>query len=191
MMSRRAGFTIVELLIVIVVIAVLATISITTYIGIQERAQYSRTRDAIAKTEKAFTLAMIYTGRTSWPTNTELAGCTGVPDNQLIALIIENCPEIGLVQFLNSSSYRSYGVPLAYDNDGDTYVDQCPGGYPANPTFTHGVNLFMGSAFSQTLMVKLETDIDKDDGLGCGRVRESSPTGQKYFMLSAEQAFDD
>lgn len=36
--SRRSGFTIVELLIVIVVIAILATISIVAYNGIQQRA---------------------------------------------------------------------------------------------------------------------------------------------------------
>lgn len=46
MLKTKSGFTIVELLIVIVVIAILATISIVAYNGVQERARNSqRTSD--------------------------------------------------------------------------------------------------------------------------------------------------
>lgn len=40
--QSQRGFTIVELLIVIVVIAILATITIVAYSGVQQRAQYAR-----------------------------------------------------------------------------------------------------------------------------------------------------
>lgn len=50
----RSGFTIVELLIVIVVIAILATISIVAYTGIQTRAQNTVTNQAVAQYAKAF-----------------------------------------------------------------------------------------------------------------------------------------
>lgn len=43
---RREGFTIVELLIVIVVIAILAAISIVSYTGIQQRANNTVTIEA-------------------------------------------------------------------------------------------------------------------------------------------------
>jgi general secretion pathway protein G len=46
--KKQAGFTIVELLIVIVVIAILATISIVAYNGIQ-----ARSRDSIRKQDLA------------------------------------------------------------------------------------------------------------------------------------------
>jgi prepilin-type N-terminal cleavage/methylation domain-containing protein len=53
-MNKKAhGFTIVELLIVIVVIAILATISIAAYTNIQDRAKNAATISAVEQTIKA------------------------------------------------------------------------------------------------------------------------------------------
>lgn len=52
MRKSTSGFTIVELLIVIVVIAILAAISIVAYNGIRERAQASTTSQDIANASK-------------------------------------------------------------------------------------------------------------------------------------------
>lgn len=54
--SRKLGFTIVELLIVIVVIAILASISVVAYSGIQARANDSRTINGVAQIERALKL---------------------------------------------------------------------------------------------------------------------------------------
>ncbi len=54
MKSTRRGFTIVELLIVIVVIAILASVSVVAYAGIQNRARFS----AAAVDLRAFHFAM-------------------------------------------------------------------------------------------------------------------------------------
>jgi type II secretion system protein G len=54
--GHRTGFTIVELLIVIVVIAILAAITIVAYNGIQERARFSSYRSDIAMINKAVLL---------------------------------------------------------------------------------------------------------------------------------------
>lgn len=51
--SSKAGFTIVELLIVIVVIAILATIAIVSYNGVQARAQQAKIDTDIATILKA------------------------------------------------------------------------------------------------------------------------------------------
>lgn len=51
--SRKKGFTIVELLIVIVVIAILATISVVAYNGIQARANDASIKSAAAQLEKS------------------------------------------------------------------------------------------------------------------------------------------
>lgn len=51
-LSRQTGFTIVELLIVIVVIAILAAISIVAYNGIQQRGKTSAAHSAATSTAK-------------------------------------------------------------------------------------------------------------------------------------------
>jgi len=84
--TRNSGFTIVELLIVIVVIAILAAISIVAYNGVQSRANNSRILSAVNQVEKAMRIWHIDTGKqpkagsgsTSGPTNDECVGPSSV-----------------------------------------------------------------------------------------------------------------
>ena len=62
--SKQTGFTIVELLIVIVVIAILAAISVVAYAGIQDRARQARIDSDLVLLEKAVHLARTNTGDT-------------------------------------------------------------------------------------------------------------------------------
>ncbi len=70
---KQSGFTIVELLIVVVVIAILATITIVSYNGITQNAERSRIASIINTYEKAIKL---YIAKDS--TLQELSGCLGV-----------------------------------------------------------------------------------------------------------------
>lgn len=47
--QRKSGFTIVELLIVVVVIAILASITIVSYSGIRQRAEESSAKSAVIR----------------------------------------------------------------------------------------------------------------------------------------------
>ena len=50
--SKKSGFTIVELLIVVVVIAILAAITIVAYNGIQNRAKVSSLQSSASQANK-------------------------------------------------------------------------------------------------------------------------------------------
>ena len=82
--KHRQGFTIVELLIVIVVIAILAVITIVAYNGIQTRAENQKTTSATKEYIKAFQAYALDNG--AYPTT---AGCLGdgypAPNNRCLA----------------------------------------------------------------------------------------------------------
>lgn len=61
--QRRPGFTIVELLIVIVVIAILASISVAAYSGIQARGRDSQRRQDVKTIVKALEMYYVDNGR--------------------------------------------------------------------------------------------------------------------------------
>jgi len=66
-MNKDHGFTLVELLIVIVIIAILAAITIVTYNGIQGRGRDSARNQALQQIENA--LAMYYAENGQYPTS--------------------------------------------------------------------------------------------------------------------------
>jgi prepilin-type N-terminal cleavage/methylation domain-containing protein len=72
MAKERAGFTIVELLIVIVVIAILATISIVAYSGIQQRARESHILSDLSSGAKQ--LYVYNAEKGNFPTTSQIVG---------------------------------------------------------------------------------------------------------------------
>jgi len=70
--AKQTGFTIVELLIVIVVIGILAAITITAYNGVQTRARNTQTVQAVTAWVKAVKLYNVETG--GWPSGTSCLG---------------------------------------------------------------------------------------------------------------------
>jgi prepilin-type N-terminal cleavage/methylation domain-containing protein len=71
-LEKRRGFTIVELLVVIVVIAILAAITVIAYNGIQNRAKNTRTMNAVVAYTKAIKLYIVDNG--TYPVATSCLG---------------------------------------------------------------------------------------------------------------------
>ena len=81
MKQRTYAFTIVELLIVIVVIAILATISVVTYTGIQQRAVNTKTEQAVAEWVKILSTYKAMKGQ--YPNTSACLGTLGSYDGAL------------------------------------------------------------------------------------------------------------
>lgn len=101
------GFTIVELLIVVIVIAVLAAISVAAYNGIQERARFSSYRSDITAINKAVLLYNSVNGR--YPGNVTTGCWTNTPSGTgnfitgLVPTYIAKIPDT-----LNGASGQNY-----------------------------------------------------------------------------------
>lgn len=65
--NSKRGFTIVELLIVIVVIAILAAISIVAFVGIQTRAENTKTINAVSAIARSFSALAAESGEYPGP----------------------------------------------------------------------------------------------------------------------------
>lgn len=164
-MDSDKGFTIVELLIVIVVIAILAAISLVAYNGIRERAQASSIASELKATKKAFLAYKETTGASSWWMDTDATALTG-GSNPEIASIISAQPEFrNFLQNAPNTSGLGTSSGWRYDNDGDTY-NGCSAA-------TSGVNLAVSAVTNTSLAQSIDAMID-DGNLACGKMRLAS-----------------
>ena len=173
---RQRGFTIVELLIVIVVIAILAAISIVAYNGIQTRARATSIISDLRATEKAFRAYAVTTGTSSWwiDNSTMLAGVGNSP----ISTIIDTQPDFkSFLQSPPNTDGLGATYSWRYDNDGDVY-----NGCSAS---TAGVSIAIQVPEVNALMQKID-DINDDGNLSCGKIRASG--GWLLYGLSNDQS---
>lgn len=181
--DHDSGFTIVELLIVIVVIAILAAIVIVAYNGVQQRAQTSAIASGFESISKAFRLKATTDGQTTWWIDNSSA-LTG-SSNPNVADIIAGT---NLKNYLQSAPVVS-GLTTStsywwYDNDGDTYDSSSA---CTTPGSTGGVNIVFANVSQSTA---LQVDKALDDGnLNCGKMRFNSSVslGDRIFYSLSDQ----
>ncbi len=125
MWAQQKGFTIVELLIVIVVIAILAAITIVAYTGVQNRANDTTVQSDLANFAKKMELLKVDDGRYPNPLTTAMgfsfSRSAYTPDNQGATL-----------RYCYNSSTDTY-VLMARSKSGDMYKaingEVTPNGY--------------------------------------------------------------
>lgn len=183
--TPQQGFTIVELLIVVVVIAILAAITIVAYNGIQTRAKAAVISSSLKSIEKALKSTVMDQGLATWWYDDDYRD---EDDESTLAALIQGTQ---LNRYLKT-------VPLVigedasfweWDNDGDDPEDLgydptiCP--VPTG-TASDGVNI----KIQLTEPTALQIDKSVDDGnLQCGRFRVdandevTSGIGSVYLYL--------
>lgn len=122
MQVSRRGFTIVELLIVIVILAILATISIVAYSGVNRRASDTTVKASITQATKKLAAHNVFT--LDYPPN--LAGVDFHPD-----------PSVGMALYTNAPQVRTYGG-LTSDQNAQLLLNTCN----ANMPITDGASVF-------------------------------------------------
>lgn len=121
-MKNKSGFTIVELLIVIVVIAILAAISIVAYNGIQQRARDAERASEVASTQKAIEFYRV--DNSSYPLPVGLTENSGYTLSALQPLLVPKYlpslpedPSNGITyQYVRDNATDSYGIRVQYES---------------------------------------------------------------------------
>lgn len=106
MWAKQKGFTIVELLIVIVIIAILATITIVAYNGIQARAQESAVRSDLTNASKK--LQLFYVDNNRFPNSVAELATVGIDiSNGAYAIWPDVAVNLG---YCSKSDYSGYAL---------------------------------------------------------------------------------
>jgi prepilin-type N-terminal cleavage/methylation domain-containing protein len=100
--QKKSGFTIVELLIVVVVIAILAAITIVAFNGIRERASISSFKSELSQAIKKIESVKVLSGTETYPSSQAAAG---LPDSRN-----------GTLSYFYSAADNTYCVQLIKDS---------------------------------------------------------------------------
>lgn len=161
----RRGFTIVELLIVIVIIAILAAVTVAAYNGIRERSQASAIASDLKAITKAFVLYKESNGLSSWPieTDTSWKG-TGGTNPFITEIIAYNASFREFLPRAAANAGLGGNGPWLYDNELDTYVNCAVN--------SNGVNIIAQNVTNTAVAQLIDEALDDGD-LNCGTLHLS------------------
>ncbi len=162
---KKSGFTIVELLIVIVVIAILAAITVVAYNGIQNRAKDTALQSAAAQTGKR---VLTYGPQNAdlYPTEADFA----TSSFQSSTLNLPAATDAATYDYFTSDDRKKFCVSVAntttnpvtayaFTQSGQTVQGRCVKNLTANPSVETGIS---GSANNASSSIVRSTDRAKD-----------------------------
>jgi len=171
MRTKIKGFTLVELLIVVIVIGILAAITIVAYRGVQTRAQIVSVSDGLVKVGQSMRIWAIDNKFATWPAEPTTSGGTPlvqmIEDDPSLQKVLQEVPSVKGVQTED----------WFYDNEGDEKTD-CTSTY-------NGVNIVIRFVADQAIAQGVDNLID-DGNLTCGTIRYSEQ--RIFYTLSNTQA---
>ena len=155
-LKKGVAFTVVELLIVVVVIAILATISVVAYRAVITNAQVTGVVAGFKGLEERMDLWVLREHNNKWPVDPIGGGGTSIANliknDPVFAEYVENVPSVQNVQTED----------WFYDNDGDSKAN-CTNPYG-------GTNIVI--RYVAHAVIGQQVDNAMDDGnINCGRIR--------------------
>lgn len=118
--KKQSGFTIIELLIVIVIIAILAAITLVAYNSVQARARDSARTSAVNAIQKALEMYKLDSGTYPNACNSTSSGCNVFQlATYLVPAYINTVPNDPSastpIQYVVGSTFSGYGLLVTYE----------------------------------------------------------------------------
>ncbi len=171
MKKTTSGFTIVELIVVVVVIGILATITIVAYGDFQARSTAAAVETGIKDIEKNLRLYASEQQWGSWPRDNAIDPGKSNPSFQTL---INDLPEFKKYLSTTPSTGDLPASAWVYDYDGDIKPD-CGSKY-------NGTNIVL-TGISQNVVNYIDSDIDDGDN-NCGRIRYDASVQKLFYSFS-------
>lgn len=171
MRKTTSGFTIIELIVVIVVVGILATITVVAYRDFQARSTASALQANLKDIEKPL---RAYASEQQWSTWPQDNVIDPGKSNPSIQTLINDIP--AFKQYINTAPTAS-GLPASawtYDYDGDVKPD-CGSKY-------NGTNIVV-TGVAQNVVNYIDSAMDDGDN-NCGRIRYDAAALKLFYSLS-------
>ena len=177
------GFTIVELLVVVAIIGVLATVILANLNQGRERAAAANELRQLQEIEKALRIYFIDNGYAQWPSGND-RNLNGRP---FPAINTMRTGYPGLDTYIPElpESYLNSDFDYQYNNSGNPLQTPCG-------DRRRGVSIRIDQAHSANPEAVLEIDqeLDGGDGMDCGRFRWSEDASQSIYYIIANDSDD-
>ena len=179
MKLKQYGFTVVEILIVVVIIGLLFGISANIYAGIQNDTEATGAARHMEGLRKSMIAANIKDEKGVWWSENELEACStgSITETPYLDEIGAGCSSFeGLLDDSGNLIYRSSTIRLRYDNDSDNILSttsECGNS-------ESGVNIVSdttsSSPFTDDYLQRIDEILDAGDGNDCGSFRWDDTT---------------